>query len=63
LICPAHDYNGYTVSTVAEERAYNPRLRVQNVDEYVALMNGLCLPNPRMMEIAVPANLRCGRAA
>jgi sulfur dioxygenase len=60
LVYPAHDYKGDTVSTIAEEKAFNPRLRVKSVDEYVALMNGLQLSNPKMMDVAVPANMRQG---
>jgi glyoxylase-like metal-dependent hydrolase (beta-lactamase superfamily II)/rhodanese-related sulfurtransferase len=60
LIYPAHDYKGDTVSTIGEEKAFNPRLQVKSVDEYVALMNGLNLPNPKMMDVAVPANMRVG---
>jgi sulfur dioxygenase len=63
LVYPAHDYRGCTVSTVAEERQWNPRLQVRSVEEYVGLMNGLRLPSPKLMDVAVPANLRCGRAA
>ena len=60
LVFPAHDYKGDTVSTIGEERAHNPRLQVGSADEYVALMNGLNLPNPKMMDVAVPANMRQG---
>ncbi len=60
LIYPAHDYKGDTVSTIGEERAFNPRLQVKSAEEYVALMNGLNLPNPKMMDVAVPANMRQG---
>lgn len=60
LVYPGHDYKGDTVSTIAEERACNPRLQVSGVDEYVALMNGLNLANPKMMDVAVPANLKIG---
>jgi glyoxylase-like metal-dependent hydrolase (beta-lactamase superfamily II)/rhodanese-related sulfurtransferase len=60
LVFPAHDYKGDTVSTIGEERAHNPRLQVGSVDEYAALMNGLSLPNPKMMDVAVPANMRQG---
>jgi len=60
LVFPAHDYKGDTVSTIAEERAHNPRLRVASVEEYVALMAGLKLPDPKMMDVAVPANMRQG---
>ncbi len=62
LVFPAHDYKGDTVSTIAEEKAFNPRLRVKSVDEYVDLMSKLHLPNPKMMDVAVPANLRIGLA-
>lgn len=62
LVYPAHDYKGDCVSTIAEERAFNPRLQVGSVEEYAALMNGLHLPNPKMMDVAVPANLRVGLA-
>jgi sulfur dioxygenase len=58
LVFPAHDYKGDTVSTIGEERAFNPRLQVKSVDEYVELMNSLNLPNPKMMDVAVPANMR-----
>ncbi len=57
---PAHDYKGDTISTIGEEKACNPRLQVKSVDEYVDLMNSLNLPNPKMMDVAVPANLRMG---
>ena len=60
LVFPAHDYKGDTASTIAEERAFNPRLQVKSMDEYVALMNGLNLSNPKMMDVAVPANMRQG---
>src|SRR6476660_4318677 len=60
LVYPAHDYKGDMVSTIAEERAFNPRLQVKSVDEYVDLMNNLKLPNPKMMDVAVPANLHIG---
>src|SRR5215210_6194241 len=62
LVYPAHDYKGDTVSTIGEEKTYNPRLQVNSVDDYVALMNSLNLPNPKMMDVAVPANMRVGLA-
>lgn len=62
FVYPAHDYKGDTVSTIGEEKRCNPRLQVSSVEEYVALMNGLHLPNPKMMDIAVPANRRIGLA-
>lgn len=60
LVYPAHDYKGDTVSTIGEEKRFNPRLKVQSVDEYVDLMNNLNLPNPKMMDVAVPANIHVG---
>lgn len=60
LVYPAHDYKGEMVSTIGEERRFNPRLQVKSVDEYVVLMNNLNLPNPKMMDVAVPANLHVG---
>jgi glyoxylase-like metal-dependent hydrolase (beta-lactamase superfamily II)/rhodanese-related sulfurtransferase len=60
LVYPAHDYKGDTVSTIGEEKAFNPRLQVKSVDEYVALMNSLNLPNPKMMDVAIPANMKVG---
>jgi sulfur dioxygenase len=62
MVFPAHDYKGDTVSTIGEEKRCNPRLQVRSVDEYVALMNGLNLSNPKMMDVAVPANMRQGLA-
>src|SRR3954463_9021483 len=62
LIFPAHDYKGDTVSTIGEEKAFNLRLQVKSVDEYVDLMNNLKLPNPKMMDVAVPANMHIGLA-
>ena len=62
FVFPAHDYKGDTVSTIGEEKAFNPRLRVASVEEYVNLMNSLHLPNPKMMDVAVPANMHVGFA-
>jgi sulfur dioxygenase len=62
LVLPAHDYKGETASTIGEEKAFNPRLQVKSVDQYVELMGKLNLPNPKMMDVAVPANMRVGFA-
>ena len=62
LVFPAHDYKGDTVSTIGEEKRYNPRLQVRSIDEYVALMASLNLPNPKMMDVAVPSNMKIGLA-
>ena len=60
MVFPAHDYKGDTVSTIGEEKRFNPRLQVRSVDEYVELMGNLKLPNPKMMDVAVPANMHVG---
>ena len=60
MVFPAHDYKGDTVSTIGEERRYNPRLQVRSVEEYIELMANLKLPNPKMMDVAVPANMHVG---
>src|SRR3974390_22257 len=60
LVYPAHDYKGDTVSTIGEERRFNPRLQGAPADEYVELMGRLKLPNPKMMDVAAPANMHIG---
>lgn len=62
LLYPAHDYSGRTVSSVAEERTYNPRIG-GGADErdFVGFMDNLNLPHPKQLAIALPANLRSGR--
>lgn len=60
-VYPAHDYKGWTKSTIAEERQHNPRLQLEE-SAFIVHMNNLNLPNPKMMDIAVPANLSCGKA-
>ena len=60
LVYPGHDYKGDTVSTIREEKAYNPRLQVSSAEEYAEIMNNLDLPSPKMMDVAVPANLQIG---
>lgn len=62
LLYPGHDYSGRTVSTVREEKAFNPRIGGDALEEdFVGYMNNLALPHPRLIDIAVPANLRSGR--
>ncbi|MBR0794316.1 MBL fold metallo-hydrolase [Bradyrhizobium jicamae] len=60
MVFPAHDYKGDTVSTIGEEKRYNPRLQVKSIDDYVELMNNLNLPNPKLMDVVVPANMHVG---
>jgi len=62
LVYPAHDYKGWTMSTIGEEKAHNPRLQLPSEREYVELMRSLKLSNPKLMDVAVPANLACGVA-
>jgi glyoxylase-like metal-dependent hydrolase (beta-lactamase superfamily II)/rhodanese-related sulfurtransferase len=62
LLYPAHDYRGLTVTSVGEERRFNPRLGGDILEEdFVGYMANLGLPHPKQMDVAVPANLRCGR--
>jgi sulfur dioxygenase len=62
LLYPAHDYRGLTATSVAEERRYNPRLGGDiAVGDFIGYMKNLRLAHPRLLDVAVPANLRCGR--
>ena len=63
FVYPAHDYKGDTVSTIGEEKAFNPRLQVGSAEEYAEIMDNLNLPNPMMMDVAVPENLKVGLRA
>ena len=56
LVYPAHDYKGEMVSTIGEEKRFNPRLQVNSAAEYAEIMDNLNLDNPKMMDVAVPAN-------
>ena len=58
IVLPAHDYNGKTSSTIGNEIKNNPRLQVNSADQYIEIMNNLNLANPKMMDIAVPANVK-----
>lgn len=60
IVYPGHDYRGMNESRIGEERRFNPRLQVANKAEYIELMAGLNLPNPKFMDVAVPANLAAG---
>ena len=60
LVYPAHDYEGRTVSSIFEEKHFNPRLQVASRQEYVDQMNALELDPPRLIDVAVPANQQCG---
>ena len=58
LVYPAHDYNGKKNSTIGSDKSNNPRLQVSSKEEYAEIMDNLNLANPKMMDIAVPANLK-----
>jgi len=60
MVYPAHDYRGWTMSTIGEERRHNPRLQVRSPEEYAAIMASIKLPTPKLMDIAIPANWACG---
>lgn len=59
-VYPGHDYKVATMSTIGEEKRFNPRLQVSNEEEYAELMNSLNLPRPKHIDTAIPANLHCG---
>lgn len=62
LLYPAHDYRGLMVTSVAEEKKFNPRLGGEIGEaDYVGYMKNLDLPHPKKIDEAVPANLRCGQ--
>ena len=62
LLYPAHDYRGLTVTSVAEEKRFNPRLAESIAeDDFVGYMSHLGLAHPKQIDVAVPANLRCGQ--
>jgi glyoxylase-like metal-dependent hydrolase (beta-lactamase superfamily II)/rhodanese-related sulfurtransferase len=62
LLYPAHDYRGLTVTSVAEEKKFSPRLGGEIGEaDYVGYMKNLDLPHPKQIDVAVPANLRCGQ--
>lgn len=60
MVYPAHDYKGWTASSIGEEKRHNPRVAGHSREEYIEIMRNLDLPNPKLMDVAVPANLACG---
>ena len=60
LLYPGHDYNGKKVSTIGNEKKFNPRLQVKNVDEYIEIMSNLNLSKPEMMDSNVSRNIQLG---
>lgn len=64
IVYPGHDYKGMWSSTIGEEKRFNPRVGGgKSLSEFVEIMNNLNLANPRKIDIAVPANLKCGQPA
>jgi glyoxylase-like metal-dependent hydrolase (beta-lactamase superfamily II)/rhodanese-related sulfurtransferase len=62
ILFPGHDYRGLTATSVGEEKLYNPRLAESILEQdFVGYMKHLGLPHPKQMEVAVPANLKCGK--
>ncbi len=62
VVYPAHDYKGWTRSSIGEEKQHNPRINITSESEFVEFMNSLDLPDPKWMDVAVPANRSCGKA-
>ena len=60
LVYPGHDYNGKLVSTIGNEKKYNPRLQVKSVDEYIEIMSSLDLPKPKLIDFNISKNLMLG---
>ena len=60
ILYPGHDYNGKEFSTIGNEKKFNPRLQVKNVDEYVELMSNLNLAKPELIDINVSRNIKLG---
>lgn len=61
LVCPGHDYKGHTMSSIGEERRFNPRVAGRSRDEFIRLMGSLNLAAPKKMHLAVPLNRACGK--
>ena len=60
FLYPGHDYNGKKVSSIGNEKKFNPRLQVKNENEYIEIMNNLNLPEPKLMDINVARNIKLG---
>ena len=60
ILYPGHDYNGRVSSTIGNEKKFNPRLQVRNVDEYVELMSNLNLAKPKLIDINISRNIKLG---
>ena len=63
IVYPGHDYNGFTASSISEEKHYNPRVgNAKTREEYIQIMDSMDLPKPKMIDQAVPGNLQCGQS-
>ena len=60
LLYPGHDYNGKKISSIGNEKKFNPRLQVKNENEYIEIMNNLILPEPKLMNFNVARNIKLG---
>ena len=61
VLYPGHDYNGKLSSTIGKEKQHNPRLQVENVDQYIEIMSNLNLSKPKMIDHNISKNLRLGK--
>ena len=61
IVYPGHDYEGFTQSSIGEEKALNPRLVNKTKEEFTAIMDNMNLPRPKRIDVAVPGNLSCGQ--
>jgi glyoxylase-like metal-dependent hydrolase (beta-lactamase superfamily II) len=60
LLYPAHDYNGKNVSSIGNEKKFNPRLQVKSVEDYIEIMENLKLPKPKLIDINISRNIKLG---
>ena len=61
VLYPGHDYNGEKSSTIGKEKKHNPRLQVENIDQYIEIMSNLNLSKPKMIDLNVSRNLKLGK--
>ena len=61
VLYPGHDYNGKLSSTIGKEKEHNPRLQVENVDQYIEIMSNLNLSKPQMIDQNISRNLKLGK--
>ncbi|MBD3755854.1 MAG: MBL fold metallo-hydrolase [Gammaproteobacteria bacterium] len=61
MVFPAHDYKGFTQTTIGEEKQFNTRVgKNKPYQDFCTIMDNLNLPNPKRIDISVPGNLKCG---